>query len=108
MPHSKLERYLNILEALVDRPLKIEQIARRTDIEPQVLKHHLVFLVANGVAVERRLKGKHVAYAMTERGYAVFKTLRSMKYFEKLRETLPIVEEAREIASVLEKQKHSR
>ncbi len=108
MPLSKLEKYLNILEALVDRPLKIEQIARRTDIEPQVLKHHLAFLVANGVAVERRLKGKRVAYAITERGFAVFKTLRSIKYFEKLRETLPIVEEAREIASVLEKRKHSR
>jgi len=108
MPPSKLERYLNILEALVDRPLGIEQIARRTALELQVLKQHLGFLVANGVAVERRPKGKHVAYAMTERGYAVFKTLRSMRYFEKLRETLPIVEEAREVVSVLEKQKRSR
>jgi len=108
MPLSKLERYLNILEALVDRPSKIDQIARRTNMEPQVLKHHLVFLVANGVAVERRFKGKHVAYAITERGFAVFKMLRALKYLEKLRDSLPIVEEAREIASVLEKQKYSR
>ena len=108
MPLSKLEKYLNVLEALVDRPLKIEQIARRTDMKPQVLKHHLAFLIANGVAVERRLKGKRVAYVITERGFAIYKTLRSMKYFEKLLEILPIVEEARESASVLKKRKHSR
>jgi len=108
MPLSKLDKYLNILEAIVDRPLKIDQIARRTNMEPQVLKHHLVFLVANGVAVERRFKGRHVAYAITERGFAVFKTLRALKYLEKLRDSLPIIEEAREITSVLKKQKYSR
>ncbi len=108
MSPSKLDKYLNVLEALVDRPLKIEQIARRTNMEPQVLKHHLVFLVANGVAEERKFEGKHVAYAITERGFAVFKTLRALKYLEKLRDSLPIIEEAREIASVLMEQKYSR
>ena len=108
MPLSKLDKYLNILEAIVDRPLKIDQIASRTNMELQVLKRHLVFLVANGVAEERRFRGRHVAYAITERGFAVFKTLRALKYLEKLRDSLPIIEEAREITSVLKKQKYSR
>jgi len=108
MPLSKLEKYLNILEALVDRPLKIDQIARRTHMQQQVLKHYLAFLVANGVVDERKFRGKHAAYVITERGFAVFKTLRALKYLEKLRDSLPIVEEAREIASVLAKQKYSK
>jgi len=105
MPPSKLERYLSILEALVNRPLKIDQIAHKTNMKPQTLKQHLTFLVTNGVAEQRKLNDKHVAYAITEKGFAVFKTLRAMKYLRKLRESLPIIEEAREITSMLKKQK---
>jgi len=105
MPPSKLEKYLTILEALVNRPLKIEQIAQKTNIKPQMVKKHLAFLLTNGVAEQRKFNDKHIAYAITEKGFAVFKTLRAMKYISKLRESLPLIEEAREIASELKKQK---
>jgi len=104
MSLSKLDRYLNILEALVDRPLRTGQISRRTRMELPAVKRHLAFLVTNGVVEKRRFRNRQVLYAITERGFAVFKTLRALKYLQKLRDSLPIVEEAHEIASMLIKQ----
>lgn len=104
MPPSKLEKYLNILEVLVDQPRKADFVAQKTRMEHAPLRRCLAFLVTNGVVEKRGLDGKMPVYALTERGMAVFKTLRAMKYFEKLRESFPIVDEAREIASVLSKQ----
>jgi DNA-binding MarR family transcriptional regulator len=104
MAPSKLETYLNILEVLVENPQKPDFIARKTHLKQDSLKRHIAFLVSNGVVEKRRLiSSKQIVYALTERGMAVFKELRAMKYFEKLRESFPIVEEAREIASFLVK-----
>lgn len=103
MSPSKLDKYLNILEALVARPQKTDYLSRRVRIEQNVLKRHLDFLVSNGVVEKRKFSDKLVLYAVTERGLTVFKTLRALKYLEKLRDTLPAVEEAREIAAVLSK-----
>jgi len=106
MPPSKLEKYLSILEVLVRRPQKLDHIAYRAKMECSVVKRSLDFLVFNGLVEKRRLSGKQVVYAINERGLSVFKTLRTLRYLEKLRKTLPVVEEAREIASVLTR--HSR
>jgi len=106
MPPSKLDKYLKILETLVLGPQKIDSIAYGAKMECTVLKRYLDFLVSNGLVEKRKLSGKRVVYAINERGLSVFKTLRALKYLEKLKKTLPIVEEAREIASVLTK--HSR
>lgn len=101
---SKLETYVNILEVLLTNPQKAEFIARKAHIKQDSLKRCLTFLLSNGVIEERELMAsKQVVYALTERGMAVFKELRAIKYFEKLRESFPIVEEAREIASFLSK-----
>jgi predicted transcriptional regulator len=106
MSPSKLDRYLNLLEILVSGPKNIAQIERQANMEHQALKRHLDFLVSNGVIEKRKLSDKQIAYAITERGLSVFKTLRAYKYFEKLKASLSIVEEAHEIASVLSK--HSK
>jgi DNA-binding PadR family transcriptional regulator len=104
MKPSKLETYVNILEVLVTNPQKAEFIARKTHLKPDSLKRCLAFLVSNGVIEKRELMtSKQVVYALTERGMAVFKELRAIKYFEKLRESFPVIEEAREIASFLSK-----
>lgn len=102
MPPSKLDKYLKILEVLVLGPQKIDSIAYGAKMECTTLKRYLDFLVSNGL-VEERERGKQVVYAINERGLSVFKTLRALKYLEKLKKTLPIVEEAREVASVLTK-----
>jgi DNA-binding HxlR family transcriptional regulator len=101
MPPSKLERYLNILEALVNRPRKINQITGKVHMKDPVLKRHLRFLVSNGVVQKRMLGNGDVLYAITERGIAVFKSLRALRYFERLKDSLPVIDEAREIASML-------
>lgn len=103
MSPSKLDKYLNVLEVLVKRPQEIDYIARRAHVKPRVLKRNLAFLVSNGVVEKRRFSDKLILYAITERGLAVFKTLRALKYLEKLKASLPIVEEAREITAVLSK-----
>jgi len=103
VPPSKLDKYLSILEVLVLRPRKLDDIAYRVKMECRAAKHYLDFLVSNGLIEERRLRGKRVVYAINERGISVFKTLKALKYLEKLKKTLPIIDEAREVASVLTK-----
>ena len=104
MPTSKLDKYLNILDVLVEHPQKIATIASRTHVEPRELKRMMSFLVANGVVEEREfMKANQKVYAINDRGYAVFKTLRAFKYFEKLKASMPVIDEAREIASMLSK-----
>jgi len=104
MTASKLEKYLNILEALVDRPMRASEITRKAHVEPQAFKRLIRFLMSNEVVQERSANRKQVVYALTERGLAVFKTLRALQYLEKLKASLPVVEEAREIVSMLSKQ----
>ena len=102
MAPSKLEKYLNVLEVLVDRPKKLDVIAYMAKMECNTVKRSLEFLISNGLVEERSLRdGKRVVYAVNERGLSVFKTLRMLKYLEKLKDTLPIVEEAREITPML-------
>ena len=102
MTPSKLEKYLNVLEVLVDRPKKLDVIAYMAKMECNAVKRSLEFLISNGLVEERSLRdGKRVVYAVNERGLSVFKTLRMLKYLEKLKDTLPIVEEAREITPML-------
>jgi len=103
MSPSKLDKYLNILEVLVRRPQKLDQIAYRAKMECTSVKRYLGFLISNGLVEERELRGKRVVYVVNERGISVFKALRALKYLEKLKKTLPTVEEAREVAPVLTK-----
>ena len=103
MPPSKLDKYLNILEVLAERPQKIDRIASKVHMETVEIKRRMNFLVSNGVVNERPTIDNRIIYALNDRGYAVFKTLRAFKYFEKLRESLPVIEEAKEIASLLSK-----
>ena len=109
MPASKLDKYLNILEALIERPQRIDKIASKTHMEKRDVKRRLQFLVSNSVVEERKTMGNRAIYALNDRGFAVFKALRAFKYFEKLKESLPVIDEAREIASMLSKNsRHSR
>jgi predicted transcriptional regulator len=104
MPPSKLDKYLNILEVLMQRPQKIDKIAHKTHMELPELMRRMNFLVVNGVVEKRRfLNSNQAVYALSERGFAVLKSIRSFKYFERLKESMPIIDEAREIASLLQR-----
>ena len=95
MPSSKLEKHVKVLEALVLRPGKLDSIAYKVKMEVNSVKRCLDFLISNELVEKRRLSGKREIYAVTERGLSVFKTLRTLRYLEKLKKTLPVVDEAR-------------
>jgi predicted transcriptional regulator len=100
MPPSRLDKYLNILRVLVLGPQKIDSIAYGAKMECTALKRCLDFLVSNGLIEEQRRSGKWVVYAINERGLSVCETFRAQKYVDKLKKNLPLVEEAREVASL--------
>ena len=103
MPRSKLEKYVDILEVLVPKPLKFEKISYKTDMKCSMLKRYLTFLISHKLVEERFLAKEKTVYAITERGLAVFKTLQAQKYFQKLKNILPVVEEASEVGPLLSK-----
>jgi predicted transcriptional regulator len=105
MHRSKLELCEAILEALVKKPLNIDKIAYKTDIDCTVLNRHLDFLIVNGL-VEERMLGNKLLYALTERGVTVFKTLDFQKYFRRISSTLMQIDEAMQtIRDISEKEK---
>ena len=109
MSSSILEKCLDVLEVLVDRPKKLDVIVKMTKMKSNVAKKSLEFLISNGLIEERHLRGgKRIVYAVNERGLSVFKTLRVLKYLEKLKATLPIIEEAREMTPILTKRSKER
>ncbi|MFP3984802.1 MAG: winged helix-turn-helix domain-containing protein [Candidatus Bathyarchaeia archaeon] len=93
MSPSKLEKYLSILEVLVSKPLKFENIAFKANIECSSLKRCLNFLIVHKLVEERRLNKKRVVYAITQRGATVFKTFEAQKYFQKIKAVLSTIEE---------------
>ncbi len=103
MPRSRMEKYLNILEVIVPQPLKFESIAFKTNIECNMLTRYLDFLMTHKLVEERPSNKARAVYAITERGLAVFKTLQAQKYFQKLKNILPVVEEAGEVGPLLSK-----
>ena len=106
MSRSRLEKYLSILEALVPEPLEFEGISYKSDIECSALKRYLDFLLRHNLVEERPLNKRKAVYAINERGLAVFKTLRAQKYFQKLKNILPVVEEASNVGPLLSEHTH--
>jgi predicted transcriptional regulator/uncharacterized protein YuzE len=74
MRKSRLERYGDILHALMRKPLTIDNIARKTCMNRSIVKWHIEFLIRRGL-VEERTSSKNISYALTEKGKAVFRYL---------------------------------
>ena len=100
MRRSKLELYEAILGALVKKPLTVDNIAYKTNMDCIVLDRYLAFLINNGL-VEERFPSKKTLYAITERGMAVFKTLNFQKYLEKVTKSLRAIEDALQAVPIL-------
>jgi predicted transcriptional regulator len=96
MRRSKLESYEAILGALIKRPLSIDNIAYETDTDCNLLKQRIDFLLKNSLVEERNLSMK-TRYAITEKGIAVLKTLSFQKYFEKVANSIRMVDEALQV-----------
>ena len=102
MRKSKLESYEDILEALVNKPLTIDQIAYEINVNCTILRQRLDFLVKNSLIEERGL-GKTTLYAITERGIVVLKTLHFPKYLGKITDKIRVVDETLQTIQELEK-----
>jgi len=95
MRRSKLEMYIDILKVLAHRgPLKLTHIMYKANVNCSVLKEHLDFLMKQGLVEERTSGKQRVVYVITQRGITV------LKHFKELKEVLPIIEEARNMAPI--------
>jgi len=86
---SKLENYEAILAALAKRPLTVDSIAYKTNMDCTVLGQYLESLMRNGLVVEKITSKK--LYAITERGLSVYRTLSFQRYLEKIAKTIKTV-----------------
>lgn len=87
---SKLENYQAILAALAKRPLTVDRIAYKIDMDCRILGQYLESLMRNGLVVEK-FTGERKLYAITERGMSVFRALNFQRYFEKIAKTIKTI-----------------
>ena len=92
MHRSKLESYEEVLYALAKKPLTIDGIAYKCNMDCVILRQRLDFLAKNGLVQEKNCKNKSV-YALTRRGIAIFKTLAITRRLEKLQTTVKILDD---------------
>jgi predicted transcriptional regulator len=89
MRRSKLETFIDILNTLARLgPLKMTHIMHKTNVNGNMLKGHLDFLIKQGLVEERTLKRSHSVFAITQRGITV------VKHFQELTHMVSIIEEA--------------
>lgn len=78
------------MAALAKRPLTVDSIAYKTNMDCTVLGQYLESLMKNGLVVEK-VTAKKKLYAITERGLSVFRTLSFQRYLEKIAKTIKTV-----------------
>jgi predicted transcriptional regulator len=100
MRRSKLESYEDILGALVKKPLTIDGIAYKTNMDCNSLRKRIEHLIKYSL-VEKRISNKKALYAITERGVAVFKTLNFQKYLEMVANTIRAMDEATNVIPII-------
>jgi predicted transcriptional regulator len=93
MRRSKLELYEDMLCALVDKPLTVDSIAYKCNMDCVALHERLDFLVKSGLVKKEDCK-KKTFYALTKRGLAIFKTLSITRHLEKLQKSIGIIDDA--------------
>lgn len=93
MTRSKLEKYLNILEALVARTLEFDTILYQVDENWKVVNKHLDFLISHDLVERLSLGKKGVIYTVTENGLAVLEALQGQENLEKHSQLMLVYEE---------------
>jgi len=107
MKKSKLETYEEILGALIQKPLTIDNIAFETNIDCSTVKNRLDFLIRNGL-VEERISNKKTRFAITERGTTVYKTLNFQKYLERVANTIRLMDDALQTIPAISQNIHEK
>ena len=84
MKRSKLETYIDIVNVLArNGPLKLTHVMYKANVNCNVLKGDLGFLIKQGLVEERTLTKERVVFTVTPRGITV------LNYFRQLTEMLP-------------------
>ena len=94
MPKSKLELYEEILSALVDTKLSVDNLAFLRNMDHATVKSLLEFLEKNQL-VENNHSYTNVLYSLTPRGEAVYKSLTKTKRVNKMKESIKIIKETK-------------
>ena len=88
MRRSKLEMHVDILKVLADKgPLQLTHLMGEANVNCNVLKEHLGFLIKQGLVAEIEVGKNSVAYANTDRGKSV------IRFFGQLDKSLPAKQE---------------
>jgi predicted transcriptional regulator len=91
MRRSKLEINVDILKILAQKgPLKLTHIMYKANLNCDILKKNVEFLIKQGLIQERRLGRAKIVYAITRLGLTLLKGWREVK------ELLPSVENERQ------------
>jgi len=92
MRKSKLELYEEVLSALVDQTLSVDNIAFLCNIDYATVAELLDFLEKNRL-VENNHSYTKVLYSLTTRGEEVYKSLTKTKRLNKLKKSMKTIKE---------------
>ena len=92
MRKSKLELYEEVLSALVDQNLSVDNIAFLCNIDYATVAELLDFLEKNRL-VENNHSYTKVLYSLTTRGEEVYKSLTKTKRLTKLKKSMKTIKE---------------
>jgi predicted transcriptional regulator len=81
---SKLEIYIDILKVLSQRPQRLTHIMQKANINGNVLRDCLVFLLKQKLVEKRNLSRSRVFFEINLEGITV------LKYFRQLEKALPM------------------
>jgi len=96
MRRAKLEIQIDILKVLARHgPLKLTHIMYKANVNCNVLRQYLDFLIQQNLVEEQTLNKKRVVYAITERGRTI------LKYFREISSALSLTEGAHKIPPLL-------
>jgi predicted transcriptional regulator len=85
MRRSKLEMYVEILRVLAQKgPLQLKPLMSQGNVNCNILKEHLGFLIKQGLVEEVVVDKNNVVYANTDRGTSV------IRFFGKLDKSFPV------------------
>ena len=100
MPKSKLELYEEVLSALVDKNLSVDNLALVCNMDCAAATKLLDFLEKNRL-VENNHSYTNVLYSLTTRGEAVYRRLTTTKRLNKLKESVKIINETKHTLPIL-------
>jgi predicted transcriptional regulator len=87
MRRSKLELYEDILAALAEKSLIVDDIAYACNMDCIVLRQRLNYLIKNGLVEEKNYRN-NTRCVLTRRGLAISKTLTITRRLKKMQITV--------------------